>query len=192
MDVASLDGRSLQHPGRGSASKRPIAHLRGNISRVIESDVRDFSRSPHSVYQGPRPLRAEGRSRLAQALMVRDRSEPGNSCQKANLVRRFTRHCINSAFFGISMFAPEPLVSAPELTSVAGLDRVALYRAAGPGSGHGFPVGAPSGSDDRSSCPRPPGAAAEAFSRRYRSSPDPTSAGKCRSRSSAASMRCCR
>jgi hypothetical protein len=30
--------------------------------------------------------------------MVRGRSEPGNSCQKANLTRRLTRHCVNSAF----------------------------------------------------------------------------------------------
>ena len=33
--------------------------------------------------------------------MVRARSEPGNSCQKANLARRYTRQCVNSAFIGI-------------------------------------------------------------------------------------------
>jgi hypothetical protein len=42
----------------------------------------------------------KNQSRLAQALIVRTRSEPSNPCQKANPGRRFTRHCVNSPFIG--------------------------------------------------------------------------------------------
>ena len=75
-----------------------ITHLRENISKAIESDVRDFGGSSHLPYQGLRPLREEESKLLGAALVVRTRSEPNNSCQKANLGRRFTRHCVNSAF----------------------------------------------------------------------------------------------
>jgi hypothetical protein len=77
------------------------AHLRDNISKAIESDVRDFHGSSHLPYQGRRPLQEEERGRLAQAPVARAGSEPGSSCQKADLARRFTRHCVNSAFIGI-------------------------------------------------------------------------------------------
>jgi hypothetical protein len=42
----------------------------------------------------------KNQSRLAQALIVRTRSEPSNPCKKANPGRRFTRHCVNSTFIG--------------------------------------------------------------------------------------------
>jgi hypothetical protein len=42
----------------------------------------------------------KNQSRLAQALIVRTRSEPSNPCQKANPGHRFTRHCVNSTFIG--------------------------------------------------------------------------------------------
>ena len=75
-----------------------ITLLRENISRAIESDVRDFGGSPHLPYQGLRTLREEESKLPGAALVVRIRSEPSNSCRKATPGHRFTRHCVNSAF----------------------------------------------------------------------------------------------
>src|SRR5258705_7452260 len=140
-----------------------IAHLRDNISRAIESDVRDFGGSSHLPYQGLRPLREE-ESKL-----------PWRSTGRANSLRteqflpegkswppRFTRHCVNSAFTG---FLRSDITSSVPGTSDQAANRSRNFA---------WPLGAAKASS------------------RYRSSPDPTSAGRRRSRSSADSAQYCR
>jgi hypothetical protein len=52
--------------------------------------------------------------------MVRACSEPGNSCQKANLARRFTRHCINSAFIAPAQKLPlVPVQEHPDHATIS-------------------------------------------------------------------------
>ena len=151
-----------QHPEMKERFQATITHLRENISNAIESDLRDFGGSSHLPYQGLRPLRAE-ESKL-----------PGASTSRADSLRTeqflpegksrppFTRHCVNSAFTG---FLRSDITSSVPGTS---------DQAANCSRNFAWPLGAAKASS------------------RYRSSPDPTSAGRSRSRSSAASMRYCR
>jgi hypothetical protein len=136
--------------------------LRDNISKAIESDVRDFGGSSHLPYQGLRPLREEesklpGATSRANSLRTEQFLPEGKSWPP-----RFTRHCVNSAFTGF--------LRGDSTRSVPGTSDQAANRS----RNFAWPLGAAKASS------------------RYRSSPDPTSAGRRRSRSSAASMRYCR
>jgi hypothetical protein len=162
MRMTSSAGRR-QHPeDEGARFQAAISHLRDNISRAIESDVRDFGRNSHLPCQSLCPSREEESKLPGAVLVVRTRSEPSQSCQKANLARRFTRHCVNSGFTG---FLRSDISSSPPGTSDQAANRPRNFA---------WPL-----------------EAAKASSR-YRSSPDQTSAGRPRSRSSAASAQRCR
>src|SRR6185295_2157171 len=62
--------------------RAPITHLRDNISRSIESDVRDFGGSSHLPYDGLRLLRGKESKLAGAALVVRVRSEPSHSARR--------------------------------------------------------------------------------------------------------------
>jgi hypothetical protein len=92
-DIISRSARP-QHHKMKERFQATIAYLRENISSAIESDLRDFGGSSHLPYQGLRALR-EGATKLLGASAGRaDRS----ILARSKSPRRYTRHCVNSAF----------------------------------------------------------------------------------------------
>ncbi len=78
LEIDAYDSRSVV-PSIWKMKERfqaTITHLRENISKAIESDVRGFSGSSHLPYQGLRPLREEESKLSGAALVVRTGSEP--------------------------------------------------------------------------------------------------------------------